>query len=375
MQPVTLSQTRYSSAEVERVRVTKSRMSGQLRVAVVGAGGAGLCAARHILSRQGVFRPPVVYELSSAVGGTWVYEECTGCHDNGLPIHSSMYRDLRTNLPKEVMMFPDFPFDPQLPSFLPHQEVLRYLERYSQHYGITPHIRFETVVEEVKPVTMETGEGKLTWEVTSSGGQCGRRTETFDAVFVCNGHYSDPHLPSIPGLEHFKGTLLHSHSYRYPDPFAGQSVVVLGAGPSGLDISFELASVNAQVQFALAVLEGTVSLPSKAEMEEEVQREMERKLAEGVKPQHLLNLEWSQWEYYQALAGMGGFSPPPPVTQSLYEEVRQQRQRHPQKYRQLNYRLISDTQWEEVELQPNRPEDWDRVTETQEKERLERNVD
>ncbi|KAG5844819.1 hypothetical protein ANANG_G00166810 [Anguilla anguilla] len=479
MQPVTLSQTRYSSAEVERVRVTKCRMSGQLRVAVVGAGGAGLCAARHILSRQGVFRPPVVYELSSAVGGTWVYEECTGCHENGLPIHSSMYRDLRTNLPKEVMMFPDFPFDPQLPSFLPHQEVLRYLERYSQHYGITPHIRFETVVEEVKPVTMETGEGKLTWEVTSSGGQCGRRTETFDAVFVCNGHYSDPHLPSIPGLEHFKGTLLHSHSYRYPDPFAGQSVVVLGAGPSGLDISFELASVNAQVtlshgrppavppaprssrppvcrvlkdgavqfqdgevahpqvlllctgyrfsypfldptqlglqvqthlvsplykhllppacpslfivgvckvicpfphfhsqvQFALAVLEGTVSMPSKAEMEEEVQREMERKLAEGVKPQHLLNLEWSQWEYYQALAGMGGFSPPPPVTQSLYEEVRQQRQRHPQKYRQLNYRLISDTQWEEVELQPNRPEDWDRVTETQEKERLERNVD
>ena len=47
----------------------------------------------------------------------------------------------RTNLPKEVMMFPDFPFDPQLNSFLPHQEVQRYLETYCQSYDIRPHIR------------------------------------------------------------------------------------------------------------------------------------------------------------------------------------------------------------------------------------------
>ena len=47
----------------------------------------------------------------------------------------------RTNLPKEVMMFPDFPFDPQLSSFLPHQEVQRYLERYCRSHRIRPHIR------------------------------------------------------------------------------------------------------------------------------------------------------------------------------------------------------------------------------------------
>lgn len=47
----------------------------------------------------------------------------------------------RTNLPKEVMMFPDYPFDPKLNSFLPHQEVQRYLEGYCQSYNILPHIR------------------------------------------------------------------------------------------------------------------------------------------------------------------------------------------------------------------------------------------
>uniref|UniRef100_A0A3B4ZX39 Flavin-containing monooxygenase n=1 Tax=Stegastes partitus TaxID=144197 RepID=A0A3B4ZX39_9TELE len=111
------------------------------RVAVVGAGPAGLCAARHILSRPGGFAPPVVFELSDDVGGTWCYDERVGTDDNGRPVHSSMYRNLRTNLPKEVMMFPDFPFDPQLSSFLPHQEIQRYLESYCQNHRIRPHIR------------------------------------------------------------------------------------------------------------------------------------------------------------------------------------------------------------------------------------------
>lgn len=44
------------------------------------------------------------------------------------------------------------------------------------------------------------------------------------------------------------GKVLHSHDYRYPEPFSGQSVVVLGAKASGLDISIELANGGAQVR-------------------------------------------------------------------------------------------------------------------------------
>lgn len=65
------------------------------RVAVVGAGAAGLCAARHILSRLNSFAPPVVFELSDGVGGTWCYTDRVGTYDNGRPVLSSMYRDLR----------------------------------------------------------------------------------------------------------------------------------------------------------------------------------------------------------------------------------------------------------------------------------------
>ncbi|XP_070839335.1 uncharacterized protein [Chaetodon trifascialis] len=424
------------------------------RVAVIGAGAAGLCAARHILSRLNVFAPPVVFELTDKVGGTWCYDERTGTYDNGQPIHSSMYRDLRTNLPKEVMMFPDFPFDPKLNSFLPHQEIQRYLESYCQSHNIWPHIRFNTVVENVKPVVLAT-EGKetrTTWEVTTSDSSGDEKTETFDAVFVCSGHYSDPHIPDIPGIENFKGKVLHSHTYRYAEPFSNQSVVVLGAKASGLDISIELAKVGAQVtlshgrdrltfplpsgiqqsspvvavekdglirfqdnsvsaadvlmfctgynfkfpfldaaqlgmeisdymlsplyqfmmppafpslffigmckmicpfpnfhcqvQFALAVLDGSVTLPSVTQMQDEVWREQQEKLKQGVQQHHLLMMQKEQWDYCEMLARTAGFPPLPPVIRSLYEQVWHQRGIHPQKYRRLNYRLISDTQWE-----------------------------
>ncbi|XP_017548111.2 flavin-containing monooxygenase FMO GS-OX-like 4 [Pygocentrus nattereri] len=429
---------------------------GRLRVAVVGAGAAGLCAARHILSRPREFDLPVVYELTDHVGGTWFYEERVGTYDNGLPVQSSMYRNLRTNLPKEVMMFPDFPFDSHLPSFLSHQDVQQYLERYCKSHAITPHIKFNTVVEEVKPISMETEEGgAVTWEVISRGTYGGHSTQTFDSVFICSGHYSVPHLPSIPGMEHFKGKVMHSHSYRCPEPFAHQSVVVLGAGASGVDISFELAQAKAkvtlshnkpavqfslppqiqqaapvvkvfedgsllfqdgsvaqaqvlllctgysyhfpflcpkqlglevehhlvaplykyllppafpslfflgickvicpfphfhcQVQFALAVLEGTVQLPSREVMEEEAERERTRKTQMGVQAKHCLKMDSEQWVYYQDLATTAGFSPPQPVIQSLYEEVRRQRQAKPQAYKQINYRLVDATQWQLLE--------------------------
>lgn len=68
---------------------------GSRRVAIVGAGSAGLCAARHILARPTVFASPVVYEQTERVGGTWFYEDIVEQQNSGRHIHSSMYRDLR----------------------------------------------------------------------------------------------------------------------------------------------------------------------------------------------------------------------------------------------------------------------------------------
>lgn len=79
---ITVAETTMSS------RVTLSRV----RAGVVGAGPAGLCAARHVV---GAGMECVVFEQSGAVGGTWQYTDCVGTDQYGVPVHTSMYRDLR----------------------------------------------------------------------------------------------------------------------------------------------------------------------------------------------------------------------------------------------------------------------------------------
>ncbi|PNX58667.1 flavin-containing monooxygenase FMO GS-OX-like protein 9-like protein, partial [Trifolium pratense] len=43
--------------------------------------------------------------------------------------------------------------------------------------------------------------------------------EVFDAVVVATGHYSQPKLPSIKGMDTWKRKQMHSHIYRTPEPF------------------------------------------------------------------------------------------------------------------------------------------------------------
>lgn len=59
------------------------------------------------------------------------------------------------------------------------------------------------------------------------------KTETFDGIMVCNGHYFEPFTPNLKGQSVFQGDQLHSHDYRVPTIFKDKTVVVLGAGPSG----------------------------------------------------------------------------------------------------------------------------------------------
>ena len=60
-------------------------------------------------------------------------------------------------------------------------------------------------------------------------------------------HYSDPIIPQLPGISEFSGRVLHSHSYRDPVDTQGQKVLVLGAGPSGIDIALEIADYATEV--------------------------------------------------------------------------------------------------------------------------------
>ena len=50
----------------------------------------------------------------------------------------------RTNLPKEIMAFPDFRFESSLPSFIGHEAVLQYLLDYADHFQVKDYIQVRT---------------------------------------------------------------------------------------------------------------------------------------------------------------------------------------------------------------------------------------
>lgn len=66
-------------------------MTRKLKVAIIGAGASGLCAARYA-SESG--HEVIVYEQTGEIGGTWVYTDRVGEDEYGLEVHTSMYQDL-----------------------------------------------------------------------------------------------------------------------------------------------------------------------------------------------------------------------------------------------------------------------------------------
>ncbi|KAM8712525.1 hypothetical protein ACLKA7_012948 [Drosophila subpalustris] len=198
-----------------------------MSLCVIGAGTAGLCCARRALEHQ---LRPTVFELSNQIGGTWVFNKDVGVVD-GIDIHSSMYENLRTNLPKEIMGYPDFEIEANEKSYITSQEICAFLTRYADHFDLKKYIEFNSYVIRVlkkgnKWQVMVKNLLKKTLQV-----------HYFDNILIANGHYHTPNYANIPNAHLFNGEYLHSHDYRTSDIFDGKSVLVIGGGPSALDLS------------------------------------------------------------------------------------------------------------------------------------------
>ncbi|KAG0425665.1 hypothetical protein HPB47_027179 [Ixodes persulcatus] len=209
-----------------------------LRVAVIGAGPSGLTAAKTCLE-SGL--EPVIFEQSDALGGLWYFDEKV-CHE-GQP---SVMRSTVINSSKELTAFSDFPPPAHFPNYMHHSMLLLYLRMYADHFGVTQRIRTRHAVRDVR-LTKDhdrTGRWLVTVEDLSSN-QTSR--SVFDAVMVCVGHHAYPHRPPLPGLEHFRGRVQHTHAVKDCDRFKGRRLLVVGTGNSGMDVATE-ASLFAHKQ-------------------------------------------------------------------------------------------------------------------------------
>ena len=87
------------------------------------------------------------------------------------------------------------------------------------------------------------------------------------AVVVATGYSRTPYLPDWSGRDAFPGTLIHSADYREPSSYAGQRVLVVGAGNSAAEIAVDLVGIAAQVDLSVRtppniVRRDTLGVPS-----------------------------------------------------------------------------------------------------------------
>ncbi|XVF10797.1 hypothetical protein REPUB_Repub07fG0214300 [Reevesia pubescens] len=235
-------------------------------VAVVGAGAAGLVAAKE-LRQEG--HSVVVFERGNEVGGTWIYTprvepDLLGIDPNRPIVHTSLYNSLRTNLPREVMGYMDFPFvtrtghnrDPR--RFPGHREVLMYLKDFTKEFGIDEMVRFGTEIVKIR--VLENGKWKIRSKKTNFSNndnddfdnkiEVEFDDEIYDAIVVCSGHHTEPRIAEIPGINLWPGKQMHSHNYRVPEPFRDQVVILIGSSFSAVDICRDISGVAKEVHVA-----------------------------------------------------------------------------------------------------------------------------
>ncbi|XP_044361599.1 flavin-containing monooxygenase FMO GS-OX-like 9 [Triticum aestivum] len=191
--------------------------------------------------------------------------------------------------------FTDFPFCPKSGRddrrFPGHREVHLYLKDFCAAFGLMDAVRLNT---RVLRAVMTPARRWAVRSVDLGVGECddpdGKELdacvdEVFDAVVVATGHYSQPRLPCIKGMETWRGRQMHSHSYRVPEPFRGEVVVAVGCGESGKDIAMEIRGVAKEVYLVAgsteAVTPGLSKVLAKHSADLHLRLEVERLCEDG----------------------------------------------------------------------------------------------
>lgn len=220
-----------------------------MRVAIIGAGPSGLAQLRAFAQaeeKSATIPELVCYERQADWGGVWNFTWRTGIDEHGEPVHTSTYRNLWSNAPKECLEFADYTFDEHfakpMPSFLPRELINDYITGRAAKSNIRRFIKFSTAVRCVH-WDCERDQFNLRSEnlITNQTSE-----EYFDYVIVAVGHFSVPHTPYFDGIETFKGRVVHSHDFRDARHFTKQRILVIGGGLSAEDIALQTYKYGAK---------------------------------------------------------------------------------------------------------------------------------
>ena len=193
-------------------------MAEHTDVAVIGAGPAGL-AVGACLRRAGL--DFIILERNRQVASSW----------------RRHYQRLHLHTIKQLSALPYLPFPASYPRYVPRHLMIEYLDSYAARFDLKP--RFGETAGSVRRHGNE-------WHVESTSSSINS-----PHVVIASGFNAEPVTPSVPGMETFKGKVMHSADYADARPFAGQSVLVVGMGNTGAEIALDLAEAGARPSISL----------------------------------------------------------------------------------------------------------------------------
>lgn len=184
-----------------------------LRVAIIGAGMAGILAA--IKLRAMGIENTVVYEKADRVGGTW---------------RENTYPGLTCDVPSHHYTY-TFARNPGWTRHLPPgPEVQAYFEDVAESSGAVSCVHFNHEVSDLR-----WGDGQ--WHLTFTNGNSDRA----DVVIAATGVLHHPRVPAINGMEEFEGAIFHSAQWDHSVALEGKRVGIVGNGSTGVQIVSALA--------------------------------------------------------------------------------------------------------------------------------------
>ncbi len=210
-------------------------------VLIVGAGLSGIGAAHHLRSHL-PGHTFTLLEARDALGGTWDLFRYPGVRsDSDMQTLGYRFRPWRRS-----RALADGP------------SILRYLRDTATEAGIDRHIRYR---HRVVHASWSSDDALWTVEADHDG-----TTVRFTARFlhVCSGYYryDGGYFPEFPGMERFRGTVVHPQEWPEEFDHSGQRIVVVGSGATAVTLVPALADRAAHVTMLQRSPTYILSLPS-----------------------------------------------------------------------------------------------------------------
>jgi cation diffusion facilitator CzcD-associated flavoprotein CzcO len=188
-------------------------------VIIIGAGVSGIYQLYRLLE-MGV--NVTVLEAGGGPGGTWYWNRYPGARFDS---ESYTYGySFSKELLEEWNWSEHFSGQP---------ETLRYLNHVIEKFDLRDHMQFDA---QVKSAAFD--EETCSWTLTLANG----RTLSTRFLLTAIGMLSAPTMPTIPGVEDFKGEAFHTYYWpQEPVDFAGKKVGVIGTGATAVQLIGEIA--------------------------------------------------------------------------------------------------------------------------------------